>query len=231
MNIYIAVVEDELIYAEQLDKILNHWAKQLNCTLSLVHFKSASDFLKTDFNLYDVAFLDIQLYETMDGLSLAQSLRKNEYQGSIVFLTSYKEYVFQGYDVQALHYLLKPVQEQDIKKCMNMVYQLTKQKNYIIQNNNQTIKIPFHQIFYFSSANHYIDIYTLEATYSHKAKVADMISHLPYHFTQCHRSILVNLNHVEKIVKNEIFLSNGATLPISNTYLEHVRKAFLDTIL
>ncbi len=167
----------------------------------------------------------------MDGLSLAQFMRKGNYQGSIIFLTSYKEYVFQGYDVQALHYLLKPVKEQDIKKCMNMVYQLTKENNYIIQSNSQTIKIPYHQILYFSSANHYIEVYMSEISYSHKAKLSDMISHLPYHFAQCHRSILVNMNHVEKIVKNEIFLSNGAKLPISNTYLEDVRKTFLDTIL
>lgn len=231
MNIYIAVVEDELIYAEQLDKILNNWAKQLNCTFSLVHFKSAADFLKSDFNMYDVAFLDIQLDDAMDGLFLAQSLRKNDYQGSIIFLTSYKEYVFQGYDVQALHYLLKPVKENDIKKCMNTVYQLAKENNYILQYNNETIKIPFQKILYFSGANHYIDIYTSETTYSYKAKLANTISHLPYHFVQCHRSILVNMDHVEKIVKNEIFLSNGTKLPISNTYLEDVRKTFLDTIL
>lgn len=194
-------------------------------------FENANAFLKTNFDAYDVSFLDIQLDEAMDGLSLAQYLRKNNYQGSIIFLTSYKEYVFQGYDVQALHYLLKPVRENDIKKCMNMVYQLTRENNYIFQSNNQTIKIPYHKILYFSSANHYIDIYTLEATYSYKAKLADTISHLPYDFAQCHRSILVNMNHVEKIVKNEVFLSNGDRLPISSTYLEHVRKTFLDIIL
>ncbi|WP_313527474.1 LytR/AlgR family response regulator transcription factor [Anaerotignum sp.] len=231
MNILIAIIEDESIYAQQLTEMLEHWAKQLNCTLTLDYFKNASSFLQTNFNSYDVAFLDIQLDETMDGLSLAQFMRKGNYQGSIIFLTSYKEYVFQGYDVQALHYLLKPVKEQDIKKCMNMVYQLTKENNYIIQSNSQTIKIPYHQILYFSSANHYIEVYMSEISYSHKAKLSDMISHLPYHFAQCHRSILVNMNHVEKIVKNEIFLSNGAKLPISNTYLEDVRKTFLDTIL
>lgn len=231
MNILIAIIEDESIYAQQLTEILEHWAKQLNCTISLDYFKNANSFLQTNFNSYDVAFLDIQLDETMDGLSLAQFMRKDNYQGSIIFLTSYKEYVFQGYDVQALHYLLKPVKEEDIKKCMNMVYQLTKENNYIIQNNAQTIKIPYHQILYFSCANHYMEIYTSEATYSQKTKLTDIISHLPYHFAQCHRSILVNLNHVEKIVKNEIFLSNGTKLPISNTHLEDVRKTFLDTIL
>lgn len=231
MNIVIAMIEDESIFAEQLKEMLTHWAKQVNCTVSLDYFENANAFIKINFNVYDVAFLDIQLDGTMDGLCLAQYMRKNNYRGSIIFLTSFKEYVFQGYDVQALHYLLKPVKENDIKKCMNMVYQLARENNYIFQYNNETIKIPYHKILYFSSANHYIDIYTLEATYSHKAKLTDTISHLPYDFSQCHRSILVNMNHVEKIVKNELFLSNGNKLPISSTYLDHVRKTFLDTIL
>jgi len=167
----------------------------------------------------------------MDGLALAQSLRKNNYHGSIIFLTSYKEYVFQGYDVQALHYLLKPIREDDIRKCMNVVLQLTRDNNYIFQYNNQTLKIPYHQILYFSSANHYIEIYTVEGVQMHKATLADILNNLPYEFTKCHRSILVNMSHVEKIVKNEIYLSNGNKLPISNTYLEQVRTTFLDTIL
>lgn len=231
MKIHIAIIEDESVYAEQLKEILEHWAKQLNCTVVLDYFKNGTSFLNTKFVTYDVAFLDVELEETMDGLSLAQNMRRNNYQGSIIFLTNYKEYVFQGYDVQALHYLIKPIKDQEIEKCMNMVFQLSKKNNYIFQYNNQTIKIPYYQIIYFSSANHYIDIYTIDATYSHKAKLAEIKCHLPYEFTQCHRSILVNMNHVKKIIKNEIFLTNGTELPISNTYLDNVRKTFLNTIL
>ncbi|NLK36932.1 MAG: response regulator transcription factor [Epulopiscium sp.] len=231
MNILIAIVEDKETHAQELKKILKHWANQTNCTISMDYFESGSALLNSDFNAYDTAFLDIELDETMDGLALAQSLRKNNYRGSIIFLTSYKEYVFQGYDVQALHYLLKPIREEDIQKCMNMVLKLTRDSNYIFQYNNQTLKIPYHQILYFSSANHYIEIYTAEGMQRHKAKLADILSNLPYEFTKCHRSILVNMSHVAKIVKNEIYLSNGDKLPISNTYLEQVRTTFLNTIL
>jgi len=229
--IHIAIVEDEIIYAQQLKKILEHWAQQFNCTITVNYFKNTTSFLETTFDDYDLAFLDIQLNEAMDGLSLAQFMRKKNYQGSIIFLTSYKDYVFQGYDVQALHYLLKPIKEPDIIKCMTIVYQLTMENNYIFNHNNQTIKIPYHQILYFSSSNHYKDIYTTDKTYSFMSNLNDIKCHLPYYFVQCHRSILVNMNHIEKIVKNELFLSNGNKLPISSSCLEDVRKTFLHTIL
>lgn len=67
MNILIAIIEDESIYAEQLTEVLEHWAKQLNCTISLDYFKNANSFLQTNFNSYDVAFLDIQLDEQWMG--------------------------------------------------------------------------------------------------------------------------------------------------------------------
>ena len=231
MTINIAIVEDELIYAEQLKEILEYWSKQFNCSVTMDYFKDTNLLLENDFNVYDVAFLDIQIKDKMDGLSLAQLMRKKDYKGSIIFLTNYRDYVFQGYDVQALHYLLKPIDELDIKKCMNMVYQLTRENNYVLFSNNKTIKIPYQQILYFSSSNHYIDIKTVTTSYSHKAKIKDMKCHLPYHFVQCHRSVLVNINYVDKINKNNLILSNGEELPISNTYLEEVRTAFLSIIL
>lgn len=231
MTINIAIVEDELIYVKQLKEILESWSKQFHCTVTIDYFEDTNLLLENDFNVYNVAFLDIQIKDTMDGLSLAQLMRKKDYKGSIIFLTNYRDYVFQGYDVQALHYLLKPINELDIKKCMDMVYQLTTENNYIFFNNNKTIKIPYQHILYFSSSNHYIDINTTTISYSHKAKIKDMKCHLPYYFVQCHRSVLVNINYVDKINKNNLFLSNGEELPISNTYLEEVRTAFLSIIL
>ncbi|MDD3570552.1 MAG: LytTR family DNA-binding domain-containing protein [Lachnospiraceae bacterium] len=231
MTINIAIVEDENIFAKQLKEILEQWSKQLNCLVCIDYFKDTKLFLLNDFDNYDVAFLDIELNDTMDGLELAQLMREELYQGSIVFLTNYKEYVFQGYDVQALNYLLKPVKAEDIIKCMNIVYKLTRENAYVFNGNIESIKIPYSKILYFSSSNHYIDIYTTETTYSHRGKLADMKCHLPYNFIQCHRSILVNINHVEKIFKTDLVLVNGCTLPISGTYLEQIRTAFLSIIL
>jgi len=231
LTIRIAIVEDELIYAQQLKEILEQWAKQSNCLGCIDYFKNTKSFLLNDFYNYDVSFLDIELKDTMDGLELAQLMRKELYQGSIVFLTNYKEYVFQGYDVQALNYLLKPVKEEDIIKCMNIVYKSTRENAYVFNGNIESIKIPYSKILYFSSSSHYIDVYTTDTTYSHRGKLSDMKCHLPYNFIQCHRSILVNINHVEKIFKTDLLLVNGCTLPISGTYLEQMRTAFLSIIL
>lgn len=231
MTINIAIIEDEPIYAKQLKGILEQWAKQFNCLVCVDYFNDVKAFLLNDFDTYDVAFLDIELNDTMDGLELAQLMREKLYKGSIVFLTNYKEYVFQGYDVQALNFLLKPVKAEDIIKCMNIVFESIRENAYVFNSNIESIKIPYSKILYFSSSSHYMDIYTTETVYSHRGKLADMKCHLPYNFIQCHRSILVNINHVEKIFKTDLILVNGCTLPISGTYLEQIRTAFLSIIL
>lgn len=231
MTINIAVVEDEFIYVQQLKEILEQWSKQLNCWVSVNYFQEPHSFLANDIDTYDAVFLDIELKDTIDGFSLAQSMRKELYKGSIIFLTNYKEYVFQGYDVQALNYLLKPIDAIDIIKCMDRVYKLTGENNYVFSYNNKTIKIPYNKIIYFASSNHHIEVYTNDNTYSHRANLADIKCHLPHNFVQCYRSILVNINHIEKLFKTGLLLSTGETLPISSTYLEQIRTAFLSMII
>lgn len=227
MLLDVAIIEDQPMDIEVLKEVLGQWAKKHRCVLQISTFSSGEEFLEDEKSIiHDVVILDIQL-KGIDGLDIAKNLRQNDFQGSIIFLTNFREYVFQGYDVRALQYLVKPVQYEMIEKCMNIVCMLFGTAYYTFSFKNNVEKLSFHEILYFSSDNHYIDIHTKERIYSHKAKFKDIIATLPSQFVQCHRSIILNVNHIEKIEKNMTYLSNGETQPISDTYLNSIRNAIL----
>lgn len=230
MILNIAIVDDQEIYVQQLKKFLVKWAKAKNCTLQVASYLSAEQFLKQKNFCLDVIFLDIQLGK-YNGIKLAKYLRKKGVQSPLIFLTSFQEYVFSGYDVQALQYLIKPPTYSMIEKCMNQVQQLSQTEHYAFFFKNEYIKIPYQDILYFSSANHYIEIHTKNQLYSQKQKLSIVKNLLPSFFLQCHRCLIVNSREIEKILKKEIFLSNDEVLPISATYLSKIRSALLNTSL
>lgn len=230
MLINIATIDDENFYIEALNKELTLWSKQKGCHIELDKYTNASKFLASTYITYDIIFLDIELNDIINGLEIAQNIRKNGYEGSIVFLTNYMEFVLQGYDVKAMNYLMKPIKKEDIKKCMDEVYSLSKRNCYLFTSNNQVLKIAYQQILYFSASNHYVEVYTVDNVYKHKAKLSDIKCHLPLEFIQCHRSLIVNIKQVHQIKNHDLFLLNGTKLPISETFLDEIQAKLIDSI-
>lgn len=167
----------------------------------------------------------------MNGVMFAKELRKHNYKGEIVFLTAFQEYVFEGYQVQALNYLLKPVVLEEVELCMNTVYQKLIKDYYLLQNQNSLIKIPYYSIIYFSSAKHYVDIISTEQIYRQRIAFKEVLSVLPSGFFQCHRTIIINIEHIYSMEGNSIFMSNGNVLPVSKTYIKQIRSAIINSVL
>ena len=116
-NMYyqIAICDDSKIDTQYITNFVKCWAQEANISVHIDAFPSAEVFLfhyeeKKD---YDILLLDVEM-GAMDGVTLAKTLRKENDTIQIVFLTGYSDYISEGYEVDALHYLLKPVQKEKL---------------------------------------------------------------------------------------------------------------------
>lgn len=222
----IAVVENEATHAENILAHLNRWSEDQHTILEIAEFKNGEEFLKSNDISSDLIFMDIVL-GGIDGVAAAHQLRKLGFQGQIVFLTAFSEYVFDGYNVQALNYLLKPVTYDKIAKCIGYVEKMLNYELYTFRHHGSVIRIPYSQIIYFSSSNHYIHIITTEGAFNQMESMRSIFSHLPDQFLFCHRTAIVNIDHITMLNGRELLLSNHTKLPVSVTYLQDIRTKLL----
>lgn len=140
------------------------------------------------------------------------------------------EYALDGYKVYALNYLLKPVVLSEVEFCMDTVCQKLKKNYYLLHNQNSFIKIPYSNIIYFSSAKHYVDIVSTGQIYRQRIAFKEVLPTLPSNFMQCHRTTIINIQHVNSVDGNNITMSNKNILPVSKTYVEQIRFAFINSV-
>lgn len=222
----IAIVENEVLHAEHLQTLLQQWSQEHQTILDIAVFSGSEAFLDSQANVFDLVFLDIKM-SGLDGVTAAQQLREQKFEGQIVFLTAFSEYVFEGYDVQALNYLLKPVTYDKIAKCLDYVARRLRDDHYTFRNHGSVVQIPYSQIICFFSANHYTQIITTEGTFNQLESIRNIFSRLPDRFHICHRTAIVNIEHIAMLKGRELILSNKTVVPVSHTYLQEIRSDLL----
>jgi DNA-binding LytR/AlgR family response regulator len=229
MKLTISILEDQTAEAEHLKSILNKWSLQTNCELTISEYFSGEDFFEendiTSYQTFSVFFLDIQL-KKMNGLDVAKKLRKEGYQGAIIFLTAFREYVFCGYEVHAMNYLLKPVKEEPLFLCLDEIAKNLSSSSYLYRYKQDIISIPYKDILSFSSSLHYIDILTVSEHFCQYATLNNILAYLPQEFIRIHKSCIVNMAHIYKISGATIVLSNHMTAQIGRSYTKSVIASF-----
>ena len=230
-----AICEDEMIQAEINKDYIKRWANKNNIECRIDIFQSAERFL---FNweyeeVHDVIILDIQMGD-MSGIELAKKIRARDSEVIIIFITGIDEYVFEGYSVEALNYLLKPINEEKIFNVLDKVKEKIKKciknkKNLILSKGKNIFKIDHDDIFYIIAFDHYIDIHTKMDIYTFNRKISEIEKLLPKdHFVRCHRSYIVNIKYVKNINKNSLVLENQIKIPISKTRMNDTYDTFIN---
>lgn len=229
MNLNVTIFEDEATHATQLKHLLEMWGKQNNVSISVQHFFNDKDFSEKTYDSDELFFIDIDL-GTANGMNIAKQLRKDGFGGNIIFLTAFSEYVFDGYHVQALDYLLKPICQEKLEQCMKPVLRNIKGSFHIYKTKTETIKIPYNKILAFTSFRHYVDIMTElsdnKACFHQKITLKNLQNQLPDEFVRCHRTTIININKAIRLTCKDITLSDNSVYPVSESYLDHIREAF-----
>lgn len=228
MKIKITIIDDQPVEISRLNSELQKWNSDHKFAIEILEYSSGEEYFQKE-KIHDssVFFLDIHL-NGMDGLSIAKKLRSKGYPGYLIFLTAFREYAFEGYQVHALNFLLKPVHSASLYPCMDEIAKELSGNTYVFRNKQEIIQIPYNDILTFSSNMHYVDILTISDTFSQYAALNNIIPYLPKEFIQTHRSYIVNMSHIYKIIGNKIVLSNNLNVQIGRSYLKQVKTAISD---
>lgn len=176
--------------------------------------------LKTDLS-------DSQPGAYSNGMKACIALRRNGFKGEIIFLTAFKEYVFEGYDVQALSYILKPIQNDALYQCMNRYIALHCSDYYYYHKGDCIIQIPYNDIISISRIGHDCAIQTVDSFHTQRIALKSLEDHLPAQFLRCHKSCIINVFHIKSLSGTNLRLSNNKTQTVGRNYLEDIRKALL----
>ena len=221
----IAVCDDEERYRidlkTHLDKLL------INDDYDIDTFDDGNMLIKEFVSSpYDLVFLDIEM-PVVDGITLAKKLRSVSENVFIVFLTGHIEYALEGYEVNALRYLTKPVDINKLKEVIRYVQE--KQggdRQIIIREEGEEILINIDDVIYMEAMNQNVRIVTSKGEHVIRYNIGDFEEKLKNDgFFRIHRGYLISLSKVKKLVKNDILMEGGTTLPVSRSNTKALKEA------
>lgn len=245
---YLAYCDDEPVQLEYVKHLAEQWSRETGTPLHFTAYGSAKELLFEcgESYPYDLLILDIGMKE-MDGMTLARRIREKDERLPILFLTNWKEYVFEGYEVHAIRYLLKPLNSQKLFPILDEISAAGKgEKKYLIVSvAGDSIKIDEDEILYLEASGHYVTLHTRMGDYEVKKTMTEISGELMMGetgrlsgekgilaaekscFVSTHRSFLVNLLHVERIMRTGCVLSDGSLVPVSRNSYKALNDAFI----
>jgi DNA-binding LytR/AlgR family response regulator len=227
----IALCDDEQIFSEEQEKICQNILKKLNIKYSLDVFKSSTEFLNAFLKQqkrFDLMLLDIVM-DKPDGMELAHIIRQSDGDCSIVFITANPDFALQGYDVRALHYLIKPVNPLILEKLIRSDYN-SRFKNSVItfETKGQKHRIFANDIVCLETTGRKVTIYLTEMELYYPGKLTQLLDELPKdQFVRCHQAFAININKIREITRQDAISLNGKKIPVSRTYVKNVQMAFM----
>lgn len=228
MNITVAICEDFTDESEYLSKLLQSWMQVTGHTLNISVFSSAERFWSAyeDGFRPELLLLDVEM-PGQSGMDLAKKLRQLHDDVPLVFITGYSDYMAEGYDVAALHYLLKPVSEQTLARVLTRALdQLQHQRKFLLCTvDGMMQKIYFDEMQYIEVLSHTVTIHAGK-NYTIHMPIRELEQNLGKEFCRCHRSYLVNLARIRQLKKADILLDSGAEIPMSRRLAPSVQQAF-----
>lgn len=183
---------------------------------------------------YDLYLLDIFIEQSMNGIELAGRLRKVQEEAVICFISTSDDFYREAYDLYAVQYLIKPVQEESLKKLLQKVQKnLTRdsEKNLIYSWWGKNGVIPYGKICYISSRGHTVSIYCTDGKIQETTGKLNDLEHQVCGdtFMRCHQSFIVNMYHVEGLSGTDLVVA-GEQIPVSRRYYAEVKKRYQEIL-
>lgn len=230
MNYKIAVCDDSAADKQYIIDQVNQWASASQHKVTLYPFLSAEDFLfhYTEQNDFDILLLDIEM-GNMDGVTLAKKLRQENETMQIVFITGYSDYISEGYEVAALHYLMKPINVEKLFSVLDRAVEKLHKNEKILHFEfaGEMVLIPLYQIRYIDVQLNYATIHAKEDV-TLKKSLSDLATLLDDRFYRVGRSAIVNLTCISRVTKTDIHLNDDTTIPLPRGAYEGVNRAIIN---
>lgn len=232
----IAICDDEKIPRIILKEMLKNICNKNNIDAIIDEFSSGIELLniyKRNTKKYSIVFCDIIMKE-MNGIELLRKLGELDVFIQAILITGSEEYVFQGYDVGALNYLMKPVSYEKLEKELFRAIKnlnFTSPSRYAININGKTNFIDLSEVLFFEVNNKTITANLEKDSIDFNMKIATLEEELKSrNFLRCHRSYLVNISHIDCILQNKIILKNSVEIPVGRVYKKELKTFLMNRI-
>ena len=238
MVYHFIICDDELPQQQANRLLLEQWASEQEVQVRITCFPSAEAFLfyYEENKSCDVLLLDVEM-GAMDGVTLARKIRSGNKEVQIIFITGYMDYILDGYEVEALHYLLKPVSTENLFPVLDRaVLRLAEnEKVLLVRGNDESIRIPLYEIRYLEVMGNYVTIYAdgeykVKATLSYFEKELGEDEDEGGLFLRIGRSYIVNLKCVRKVSKGELTLMDDSVLLLPRGADKRVNQAIIERL-
>ena len=225
----IAICDDDDKQIVLLRRLLGEWSEGKSFALVIDEYISSESFLFSyPDKPCDLILLDIEM-KNLNGMELAKKLRRENDMLPIIFITGYSDYMNDGYEVEALHYLLKPVDKEKLFAVLDRYIKKHSPSDEIMLScEDKVLHISPDMITYCEAVGkkthvHLSDGKTLVCTMG----IGELKKLLTDDHIFCHRSYIVYLRYVRSIGKNEIGLDDGGTIPLSRRLYKDVNDKFI----
>lgn len=225
--IHIAVCDDNALFVEEISKEIGSALAGKSIEYRIAKLTSGKQLLNAA--PFDIVLLDVEM-EGMDGMETARLLREQGDECRLVFLTAFRQYVFSAFDVEADHYLMKPVSSDKLREVLLRLIgklQNTGEHFLTIRQGARLSRIPLSGIQFVEVLDRKVYLHTAGDVLDFYGKLNDLEQELPSQFFRCHRSFIVNFAQVCRYDHTSITLKNGEAVPVAKRKYPDFCKAFL----
>lgn len=225
----IAIIEDNPKDLEQIRGYLTHYQQEHGTALSVTAFADPMKFLAEYRPDYDLVFMDIEL-PPFNGIDISRRLREIDSVVALVFITNMEQCAVNGYEVDALDFVVKPINYYRFSSMMNKALRSIdrrSEKELVVRSSSKIIRIPISQLHYVEVRDHLLIHHSTQGNLEAWGKLSDVEQELAeYGFVRCSSSYLVNLRHIISVDGDTVDIA-GEKLPIS----QRRKKAFYNAVI
>lgn len=234
---HIAIVEDDNNYTKMLKKYIARYEDETGKHFQVSSFQDGEDIVENYSGNYDIILMDIEM-RFMDGMSTAQEIRALDSEVVIIFITNTPQYAMKGYEVEALNYVLKPINyfafSQNIERAINRMS--NREQNHLkIAYKGKVQKIDIATLYYIEVQDHMLYYHTKDGVFTQRSTMKEVEKALEGEaFYRCNKSYLINLEYVNGIEGGNVIVENEkvqvsrarkkALMDELNNYLNEVSK-------
>ncbi|KFI50957.1 LytR/AlgR family response regulator transcription factor [Bifidobacterium biavatii] len=226
----IAICDDNDTDAAYVRTLVERWAAVRAVEAAVETFPSAERFLTRyeEHQDFDILLLDVEM-GAMDGVELAKAVRRNSKTVQIVFITGYSDYIAEGYDVEALHYLMKPVDERKLFDVLDRAVVKLRQNARCLnlQCAEGLVRIPLYDIRYLDVRQNYVTVHA-SRDYTVRRSLSEFENELSPEFFRAGRGLIVNLKQIRRVTKRDVLLADGTSLPLPRGAYEPLNRAIIE---
>ena len=226
----ITICDDEAKQREFLEMLVQAWADAAKLEVIIQKFATAQAFLDSYWDNPDtqILLLDIEM-PGLSGVDLAREIRSENKEIQIVFVSGYSEYIADGYDVEALNFLIKPVKEEKLYQVLDKAREklASNERALIFELPGESLRVPLYEICALEVYRNYVTIRTTKDAFEVKTPLSKLAADLDERFFRVGRSAIVNLKFIARVTRLEIVLTDGHVIQLPRGYYDKIHQAMI----